>query len=204
MVMPTLPAFPAVEDLSERPHLLAGLTFVEGAATWDATDLARWFHTYAELLGCDGVPASVRSMVTVGPSVANPHPPPGPHPGPLRPMRPIALARWQVILAMRGLLSTPADDRFLNAAIFSGRVVRDRGVWRVETREGDTLSDVVLSLFAADILANREFHEQKLCVCDVCGRLSYHPALTTRAGCPDHVPGTDASEDDEWEVSGAG
>jgi hypothetical protein len=109
------------------------------------------------------------------------------------------MARWQVILAMRGLLSAPADDRFLNAAIFAGRVVRDQGNWRVEVRDGDVLSDIVLALFVADVLGNREFHEEKLCVCDVCGRLSYSPTLTTRAGCPDHVPGRDVSR----EASGA-
>jgi hypothetical protein len=179
--MPTLPAFPAVDDLSERTHLLAGLSFIEGAAAWGPADLARWFRTYGELLGCDRVPVSVQNILGSNDT------------------RPIAMARWQVILAMRGLLSAPAEDRFLNAAIFAGRVVRDSGAWRVEVQEGELLSDIVLALFVADVLAHRDFHEEKLCVCDVCGRLSYCPALTTRTGCPDHVHGSDASR----EASGA-
>ena len=40
------------------------------------------------------------------------------------------------------------------------------------------MSDVVLSLFAVDVLAHREFHEQ-LCVCDVCGDL-VQPGVTRR------------------------
>jgi hypothetical protein len=187
MVMPTLPAFPAVDDLSERVHLLAGLTFVEGATSWDAADLALWFHTYAEVLGCEAIPPTVQVSLGAGPS------------------RLIALARWQVILTMRGLLSAPADDRFLHAAIYARRVVRAGGAWRCETHDGEPLADIVLALFAADILTHREFHEERLCVCDVCGRLSYHPTLTTRAGCPDHVPSGDAArEGDEprWASSG--
>ena len=43
------------------------------------------------------------------------------------------------------------------------------------------MSDIVLSLFAVDVLAYREFHEQNLCVCDVCGRISYNPRQTSRS-----------------------
>jgi hypothetical protein len=52
---------------------------------------------------------------------------------------------------------------------------------------------MVLSLFAVDILTHRDFHDQNLCVCDVCGRISYNPAATSRAGCGDHVPKTDTT-----------
>jgi hypothetical protein len=103
------------------------------------------------------------------------------------------MARWQVILTLRGLLSTPADDRFLHAAIFSQRVKRVAGTWRASVGDRDSMSDIVLSLFAVDVLAYREFHEQNLCVCDVCGRISYNPRATSRGGCSDHVPATEAA-----------
>ena len=117
--------------------------------------------------------------------------PPSTQPGKLP--RLLAMARWQVILTLRGLLSTPADDRFLHAAIFSQRVQRVAGMWRASVGDRDSMSDVVLSLFAVDVLAYREFHEQNLCVCDVCGRISYNPRQTSRSGCGDHVPGTEAT-----------
>jgi hypothetical protein len=182
--LPTLPSFPAVDDLSERGELMAALAFVESAASWSAADVARWFATHAELLGRDKPPATLLSSGAGEPprSVRPEHLP-----------RQLAMVRWQVILTLRGLLSRPVDDRFLNAAIFSERVRRHQGVWRVEARAGDNLADVVLALFTVDVLTHRDFHDQRLCVCDVCGRISYNPAVTTRAGCPDHVPATEVS-----------
>ena len=105
----------------------------------------------------------------------------------------MAMTRWRVIVTLRGLLASPADDRFLQAAIFAGRVRRPQSEWLAEPRDTDALSDIVLSLFAIDVLSHREFHEQNLCVCDVCGRISYNPKATSRAGCADHVPATDTS-----------
>ena len=179
ILLPTLPSFPAVDDLSARAELMAGLTFVEAATGWGAADLARWFTAHARLLGRDEPPArSIRSG-HAGLDAQLP--------------RELAMVRWQVILTLRGLLACPADDRFLHAAIFAERVRRGQGAWRVEAQAGDSLTEIVLALFAVDVLTHREFHEQKLCVCDVCGRISYNPGATTRAGCPDHVPGTEAA-----------
>ncbi len=191
IIAPTLPSFSAVDDSAvQRTPLLAGLAFVNGAATWSRTDLGDWFRTHAAVLGRHEPPGSVWDIVgdstpysLTGPPSARPRQLP----------RLLAMARWQVILTLRGMLATPADDRFLHAAIFAARVVRADGAWRVEARDTDPLSLVVLALFAADILGHREFHEQNLCVCDVCGRVSYNPRLTTRAGCPDHVPGSDVT-----------
>jgi hypothetical protein len=186
IVLPTQPSFPAAFDLTgERTELLAGLTFIEGATRWSQTDLGDWFRTYAGALGRNGPPPSVMDSV-VGTAPVAASGPASPRPGHLS--RLLAMTRWQVILTLRGLLSTPPDDRFLHAAIFSRRVRREAGVWRTGARDEDTLSNTVLGLFAVDVLAHREFHEQNLCICDVCGRVSYNPRLTTRAGCPDHVP----------------
>jgi hypothetical protein len=100
-------------------------------------------------------------------------------------------------MTLRGLISTPCDDRFLNAAIFAGRVRREGGRWRLAMRDRDTLTDVVLGLFAVDVLEHRELHQQTLCVCDTCGRISYDPATTTRSGCHEHVPSPDDEDSTE-------
>ncbi len=178
----------------DRTALLAALAFTEGATAWTAADLAAWFRAHARVLGRDTPP---RSASTPAPGSA---PPPfaallGARKSSKDPVsRMIAASRWQVIMTLRGLLSTPCDDRFLNAAIFSGRIRREGGEWRIEVRDGDALADVVLGLFAVDVLEHRELHQQKLCVCDTCGRISYDPAATTRGGCPEHVP---AHEDED-------
>jgi hypothetical protein len=196
LVVPTLPSFPAIDDRTvDRLSLLGGLTFVEGATSgWAARDLVSWFKTYGPSLGRTAPPPSVSDAVVgaiallpgaklVGDRVARPDDLP----------KLLAMTRWRVVVTLRGLLSTPCDDRFLQAAIFADRVRREGSAWRAQPRDTDLLSDVVLSLFAVDVLSHREFHEQNLCVCDVCGRISYNPQVTTRSGCADHVPKTDTT-----------
>lgn len=192
IVLPTLPSFPAIGGGSDRAMLLAGLTFIEAATSgWMARDLLLWFGSNAELLGWPGPPAAVTD-VSVGTIALQP----GARVTAERVARLedlsklLAMARWKVVVTLRGLLS--GDDRFLKGAIFAGRVRRDAKAseWLARPREADVLSDIILSLFAADVLAYRDFHDNSLCVCDVCGRISYNPAVTTRAGCADHLPGT--------------
>jgi hypothetical protein len=196
IVLPTLPSFPAVEvGGPDRASLLAGLTFVEGAtAGWTMNDLVEWFKTHASLLGRTAPPPTVADAVVgsmaltpdakpTGDKIARPESLP----------KLLAMSRWRVILTLRGLLAKPCDDRFLQAAIFAGRVQRQKSEWRAHPRDTDLLSDVVLSLFVVDVLSYRDFHEQNLCVCDVCGRLSYNPKITSRTGCADHVPRTDTT-----------
>jgi hypothetical protein len=193
-VLPTLPSFPALNGtVAERPALLAGLMFVEGATTgWALKDLVAWFTAHGASMGRKAPPASVCDGVVgaialtpgarlVGDRVARADDLP----------KLLAMARWRVVVTLRGLLAQPCDDRFLTAAIHADRVRRERGAWLAQPRDTDMLSDVVLSLFAVDVLSHRDFHDQNLCVCDVCGRISYNPAATTRAGCGDHVPRTD-------------
>ena len=195
LVLPTLPSFPAFAGGADRAALLAGLTFVEGAITgWTARDLVLWFGANAELLGWPGPPSSVTD-VSVG-SVALQ---PGLRVASERTARAeelprlLAMARCKVVQTLRGLFT--GDDRFLKGAIFAGRVRRDAKAseWLARPRETDLLSDVVLSLFAVDVLAYREFHDTTLCVCDVCGRVSYNPRATSRDGCSDHIPGTETT-----------
>ena len=79
---------------------------------------------------------------------------------------------------------------FLAAAIFAGRVRRSdvggqsRWVARPDVR--DSLSAIVLSLFAADILWRREWYDASLCVCDVCGSVSFDGASDRRFRCGAH------------------
>ncbi len=192
IVLPTLPSFPALAGGSDRATLLAGLTFVEGATSgWMARELLLWLGSNAELFGWPGPPASVTD-VSVGTLALQP----GVRVTAERVARPqdlsklLAMARWKVVVTLRGLLS--GDDRFLKGAIFAGRVRRDAraSAWLARPAETDVLSDIILSLFVADILAYREYHENSLCVCDVCGRVSYNPRVTTRGGCCDHLPGS--------------
>jgi hypothetical protein len=196
IVLPTLPSFPAVEiGGQDRVALLAGLTFVEGAiGGWGLSDLVEWFNTHGELLGRKAPPPMVTDAVVgsialtpnaklSGDKIARPD----------DIAKLLAMTRWRVILTLRGLLANPCDDRFLQAAIFAGRVQRRKSEWHAHPRDTDLLSDVVLSLFVVDVLSFRDFHEQNLCVCDVCGRISYNPRVTTRTGCADHVPRTDTT-----------
>ena len=99
-------------------------------------------------------------------------------------------ARALVVITLRSFVGPESDDRFLSAAIFRGRVRRDsRGMmaaWVPRPGVEDHLSDVVLSLFAADILANRESYERSLGVCRACGRVGFDPTGMERPRCPAH------------------
>lgn len=90
-------------------------------------------------------------------------------------------ARARVIGHLQGLLRTPAEDRFLNAAIFAGRVRRavvgQTMGWIPRPRNNDALSDIITSLFVSDILGRREFYVQNLCICRTCGRVRFDAAV---------------------------
>jgi hypothetical protein len=208
LVMPaTLPMLPGLStSTSDREALLAGLSFTDPAASsWEPSDLLAWFQTYAQALGGRVPPASVSDAVLGVFPLSSASPVAAPHgaatrgghggEGAIFPKL-LAMARRRIAFTLRGLLAKPADDRFLQAAIFAGRVQRERrgksSVWAVCLNDGDHLSDIVLSLFVADVLSHREFYEQHLCVCDVCALISFDPAETTRSGCATHLPARDA------------
>jgi hypothetical protein len=99
-------------------------------------------------------------------------------------------ARTQVVITLRGFIAAECDDRFLSAAIFRDRVQRDsRGMmaaWVPRPRGDDPLSEIVLSLFAADILGNRETYDRALGVCRACGRVAFDATGVDRPHCPVH------------------
>lgn len=184
-VLPTLPSLPAVQSSVDRAGLLAGLGFLEAVAQSSCEqNLALWLNTVTERFGWRELPASVgepgAGAVLLQTSAAVDGVP-----------QLVIVARDVVVKALRGFLA--GDDRFLQSALFAGRVRRDAGAsdWVARPREADALSDIVLSLFAADILAFREFHDQALCVCEICGRASFNPKITTRLGCIEHLGGSD-------------
>lgn len=175
--------------------LLAGIAFVDGVAKgWGCWELLGWFEDHlVAARRMERSPATVTEAsfgtISLDPRRAGP---------PLRGGKVeelpklLAAARTRVVDTLRSFTGRVSDDRFLSAAIYAKRVER-RSVdgevrWVPFLREGDRLSDIVLSLFAADILAHREFHEQSLSVCEVCGRISFDLEGGNRAGCPVHEP----------------
>jgi len=86
-------------------------------------------------------------------------------------------ARARIIGHLQGLLQIPAEDRFITAAIFSRRVRRVANgptmCWLPFPKTDDCLSEIITTLFVADILGRREFYEQNLCICRLCGRVRF-------------------------------
>jgi hypothetical protein len=185
--MPTLPFFPSV---GERRALLAGITFIEeaGSGSMSVQDLREWFDRYIVDPGvmprptmvseptAGSIPLYLRSASTVLSAQAV--------------ERVIAAARSRVVSSLRGLLASPSDDRFVAGALFSGRVQRRRGAdgnrWVAHPEPSASLSGILLSLFAVDVLSNRDAYDQNLCVCDVCGRISFQDGPVSRRNCAEH------------------
>jgi hypothetical protein len=178
---------------AERSELLGGITFLEGVQIgWGAWELIGWMDDY--LVAPERMQrAALVHEPAVGSVALDPRHPDAqsttlpPHELP----RILSAARGRVVETLRNFIASPPDDRFLNAAIFANRVTRAARdgvvVWASRPRMSDRLSEIVLSLFAADVLQHREFHEASLCVCAVCGRVSFAPALLSRTGCREHI-----------------
>jgi len=98
----------------------------------------------------------------------------------------IALSRTRVVEALRGLIASPSDDRFLHTSIFLGRVRREQGRWVARPERSAPLSGIVLSLFAVAILSERSLYDRELCVCDACGRVTLDGTLAMRRACRTH------------------
>jgi hypothetical protein len=179
---------------SDRGELFAGITFVEGSRSgWGAWDLTGWFEDNLVVPGRMTRP-SIVAEPGVGVIALDPRSPVASRATLTAAELPrlVTAARDRVVTTLRCFICVPSDDRFLSAAIFAGRVARGRdsgeAVWSARPSESDRLSDIALSLFAADVLMHREFHEANLCVCEVCGRVSFTPAVVSRNGCREHPP----------------
>lgn len=177
--------------IDDSGPLNAALTFIEGtAAGWRDADVVQWFLEHLVVPGRMAPPGGIYEPPM---GVVSMDLPDGEDSGGARTMeRILEMARARVIRVLRAFIAAPPDDGFLKSAIYAGRVQRrrvdDRAAWVARPKETDALSDIVLSLFVADILTHREFHEAMLCICDVCGRMSFDPMKTTRARCESHPP----------------
>lgn len=114
----------------------------------------------------------------------------------------IAAARDRIVEALRVTVRS-GETAFVNAALYAGRVSRERGAdgrshWFVYLSEDDALSDQVLALFAADALTSPADYEHDISVCDACGAISFNAGTASRRGCPAHPYGSlDGKPDSE-------
>lgn len=193
----TLPAF-RLPSPHGRTELLGGLLFVEGVAEgWTAAELGAWFDEH--LVG----PGFMREAPrTVSEALVGEVPLAGEGASPGALAKLLAMARLRATVALRGIVRVPQDDRFLTGAIYAGRVVRGGGAgqpgasatWLPRPKPGDKLGDIVLSLFSAAILIDREAYERSMRVCAECGRISFEAGEAGQAGCPEHDGLADALE----------
>jgi hypothetical protein len=179
-----------------RPVLAAGLAFLDlaveaaRAAKIRGGDITAWLKAWLVNPGLMPMPPTVQEpgagTVAVGTASSGAWA----TGTDARLCRIVAAASGRVTLTLGGMLASPVDDRFLSAAIHSGRVTRTSGergpTWRASPSITDRLSDVVLSLFAADALSNRDEYDACLCVCDVCGKVALRPGQLARTRCEEH------------------
>jgi hypothetical protein len=188
----TAAAFPAQKAARPRRALAAGLEFLEASAApgWGVRGVRDWLDEHLVEPGHMRRPIALTEpgagSVTLHESDAEALTSSANLPGLL------AGARIRIISALRGLNASPTDDRFLSAAIFAGRVQRLRTLseshWVPQPDPAAPLSGIVLSLFAVDVLSHRDEYEKRLCVCDVCDRVTFQDGALRRKSCPDHLP----------------
>ena len=181
---------PYLGGADERRALLAGITFLDltDARDLTVTELSDWFDQHVVANEC--MPRLSVVLETPAGSVALRASGPALDRAQADLPRIAAAARGRIVGALRGLISAPQDDRFLRAAIFLGRVRRQGGRWVARPEATAPLSGIVLSLFAVAILSERSFYDHHLCVCDVCGRVSFDPTPAMKRLCPAHATRT--------------
>jgi hypothetical protein len=177
-----------VAPLSTNRDALAGaLAFLEGSAApgFGVDELSAWFEEHLVATGAMRTPLLVTEPSAGTVALYESRPPPAETVA-----RIVVAARSRVVTALRGLLATPMDDRFLAAAIFAGRVSRQRAKgsarWVARIESTTPLSGVVLSLFAVDVLTHRDIYDNLLSVCDTCNRVTFDDVA--RRSCPAHTP----------------
>jgi hypothetical protein len=157
-----------------------GLAFTTGAHEgWALADLLGWFDEHLAAPGWMKRPPAFHELGV--PSIAV-----GSNAGRADVEAVTKAARTRAVAALARLVGPDADGRFTGAAIHAGRVRRaaaaGRPRWVPAPRETDLLSDIVLALFAADILLDPGFYRAHLCVCRRCGRASIEPREAAREG----------------------
>jgi hypothetical protein len=186
----SIPTLPAILSLSSAAHdrraLLAALLFVDRPPRSPAA-LAGWFDKHLVAPGRMARPASVTEGFSQPVALGSADASEMEESSELSAI--VEAARHRVLVSLRAFMPPASEDRFLVAAIDEGRVRRSGDArWEACPGEWDLLSDIVLSLFAADILSYREFHDAYLCVCKTCLRIDFDPSRSGRTGCPEHLP----------------
>lgn len=179
---------PTLSVLPKHPSLIwltGALAFMEGSAfEWTRQDLVDWFTEYLVSPGLMTRPPIAREPDATSISL-DPRADCG---GNVQEL--LTRARRRVISALRGIIAPITDDRFLNAALYSTRVQRSdvngRPVWMPSPRETNCVSDIVLSLFAANILMDREYFQAHLCICKTCDRIFFREAREREDVCHEH------------------
>lgn len=150
------------------PIRQAGLAFLRGCRLgWSAGDLASWARTELVRPGFLrlNAPLSGRFQL-IEPGAPSLVVPTLGVPAAVDPTALLETAYQAVIAELRGLTEEVRDDRFVREALYAGRVQRgrlyDRGVrrWLPSLAEGMSLSQMVLALFAADVLAHRDLYDR--------------------------------------------
>jgi len=186
-VNPTLPAGMS----NDRRALVGALAFVEGIGigSMGAREIRNWIDEYLVRAGRMERPTHLTEPMAgtmlldalVGPTATASR---------TQLDRILGRARARVVRTLSGLLQTPADESFIEAAKTTGRVQsiepNGTGLWIARPRRDDALSDIVLGMFAADILSNRSLYDQNVCVCSVCGRISFRGKTMPRTSCREH------------------
>lgn len=179
---------------------VSALAFTEGSgAGWLASDLTAWMSNHLLSQGrFDAEGGTIRLVREhgVGAVSLSGHPPARKDRIRTASQVPtlIAAARDRIIQSLR-LTVRSGETSFVNAALYAGRVSRERGAdgmsqWFVYLSEDDALSDQVLALFAADALTHPTDYEQSICVCEACGAVSFNPSASSRHGCAIHPHGS--------------
>jgi hypothetical protein len=175
----------AIPDSTDRTELVAGATFLEcSAQEMDRDALIVWLEQHVVETGRMPRPSSVyepgigvaalRTRLRDSDAVL---------------VGVIRAARERTLAALTGLLATTPADGFVLAALFATRVRRctERSGWLACPRPTDALSDIVLSLFAVDVLRFREAYDHRLRVCAHCGRFGLDgTAGSSRTSCAAH------------------
>jgi len=178
---------------NDRGALIGALAFVEGVGigAMGPRELKTWIEEYLVRAGRMQRPTQLTEPMAgtlLLEQIAATAAPPSATKAMLD--RILGRARSRVVFTLRGLIADPPDDRFLEAAKNGGRVqtlgLGSKASWIARPQREDSLSEVVLSLFAADILSNRALYDQNLCVCDTCGRVSFRAKMMARTGCREH------------------
>ncbi|MDI1483148.1 hypothetical protein [Polyangium sp. y55x31] len=181
---------------NDRGALIGALAFVEGVGigAMGARELKTWIEEYLVRAGRMQRPVQVAEPMA-GTLLLDTLNTVGAPPSATKALldRILGRARSRVVFTLRGLITDPPEDGFLEIATKSSRVqplgIGSKVSWIARPQKEDSLSDIVLSLFAADILSNRNLYDQNLCVCDTCGRVSFRAKMMSRTGCREHNDG---------------